>query len=77
MHIDDERLTIHMDKIQKYGQKRIICLEGMFASRLRYVKRIDFLRLYGVEHFDIKQLKLHSQMEKHVTGVFFKTYKQA
>ncbi|CAG2198848.1 BIRC1 [Mytilus edulis] len=61
-----------MDKIQKYSQNRQFCLGDMFASRIRYIKRIDFLRLYGVEHFDIKELKLHSQMEKHVTGVFYK-----
>lgn len=35
-----------------------------------YVKRINFVRLYGVEQFDLKQFKLHPYMEKQVIGVF-------
>lgn len=72
VHIVNKRLTIRMDKIQKNSQNRQICLGNMFASRIRDIKRIDFLRLYGVEHVDIKQLKLPSQMAKHVTGYFRK-----
>ncbi|CAC5410684.1 BIRC2_3 [Mytilus coruscus] len=70
VHIDNERLIVHIDIIQKNSQNRHICLESIFARRMKYIKCVRFVRLYGVEQFNLKQLELHSHMEKQVSGVF-------
>ncbi|XP_063436780.1 uncharacterized protein LOC134718217 [Mytilus trossulus] len=66
----DGRLSIDIVRIQEKSQNSQVCLGDIFANRMIYVKRINFVRLYGVEHCNIKQFKLPLHMKNQVKGVF-------
>lgn len=69
LDVENDRVSFRMKTLQNLSHYNHICLHDVVACLFRG-KSFRFLRLYDVDYFDLRDLKLHSNMYNELIQIF-------